>query len=213
MAVIIFLALVGLSKLGVTSLVVYLTFGCVLWLLLFRAGVHPTLAGVLLALTIPIRVTPREPEASPQESPLHALERSLHKPVAFGVVPIFGFANAGVSFSGVSLATLIEPLTLGIAGGLLFGKLVGVFGSLVVLVKSGLVDLPAGASWPQALGISLLCGIGFTMSLFISMLAFADPVMVDRAKYGILIGSLCAGMAGYILLRLSDREDRTDLQR
>jgi Na+:H+ antiporter, NhaA family len=151
-------------------------------------------------------VTPGAREASPSVSPLHQLEHALQKPVAFLIVPIFGFTNAGVSFTGVTAATLIEPLTFGVAAGLVLGKLIGVFGSVVILVRSGLADLPAGASWGQTLGVALLYGIGFTMSLFIGLLAFEDPVMQDRVKFGILVGSLVAGLAGYIVLKSSGRK-------
>ena len=128
------------------------------------------------------------------------------RPVAFAVVPIFGFANAGVSFAGFTPATLVEPVTLGIAAGLFVGKLVGVFGAVVALVRSRVVDLPAGASWAQVVGVALLCGIGFTMSLFIGLLAFDDPAVQDRVKIGILAGSLASGIAGFIVLRIAERE-------
>lgn len=198
-------ALTVMNRSGVMRLWPYLVLGAVLWVLVLRSGVHATLAGVILALTIPIRLTPGTPEASPSVSPLHQLEHALQKPVAFLIVPIFGFANAGVSFAGVTPAVLIEPLTLGVAAGLVVGKLVGVFGTVAILVKARLADLPAAASWGQTLGVALLCGIGFTMSLFIGLLAFDDPAMQDRVKFGILAGSLIAGLAGYIILRLTDR--------
>ncbi|MGH6809699.1 MAG: Na+/H+ antiporter NhaA, partial [Ensifer adhaerens] len=113
--------------------------------------------------------------------------------------------NAGVSFAGVTPGVLLEPLTLGVAAGLVFGKLIGVLGSVALLVKTGLADLPAKASWSQTTGVALLCGIGFTMSLFIGLLAFNDPALQDRVKFGILAGSLVAGVSGYLILRLSDR--------
>lgn len=198
--------LLALNRKKVGNLTPYLVLGLVLWVLILRSGIHATLAGVILALTIPIKLTPAKPEASPKESPLHRLEQALHKPVAFCVVPIFGFANAGVSFAGVTPAVLVEPLTLGVAAGLLLGKLIGVFGAVVLLVKTGLTDLPAAASWGQVLGVSLLCGIGFTMSLFIGLLAFDDPQLQDRVKFGILAGSLMSGLAGYTILRIAKRE-------
>lgn len=197
--------LVGINRRGVTSLTPYLLLGLVLWVLILRSGIHATLAGVLLALTIPIRLTPAAREATPAESPLHRLEHALHKPVAFLVVPVFGFANAGVSFAGMTPAVLAEPLSLGVAAGLVVGKLIGVFGAVVVMVRLGLADLPAGASWTQTLGVSLLCGIGFTMSLFIGLLAFDDPAIQDKIKLGILAGSLVAGVSGYAVLRLTTR--------
>ncbi len=204
-AVLVVGALTVMNRSGVMRLWPYLILGAVLWVLVLRSGIHATLAGVILALTVPIRLTPGTPEASPSVSPLHQLEHFLQKPVAFLIVPIFGFANAGVSFAGVTPAVLIEPLTLGVAAGLVVGKLVGVFGTVAILVKARLADLPAAASWGQTLGVALLCGIGFTMSLFIGLLAFDDPALQDRAKFGILFGSLIAGLAGYFILRISNR--------
>lgn len=198
-------ALTVMNRSGVMRLWPYLILGAVLWVLVLRSGIHATLAGVVLALTVPIRLTPGTPEASPSASPLHQLEHLLQKPVAFLIVPIFGFANAGVSFAGVTPGVLIEPLTLGVAAGLVVGKVVGVFGTVAILVKARLADLPAAASWGQTLGVALLCGIGFTMSLFIGLLAFDDPALQDRAKFGILFGSLIAGLAGYFILRISNR--------
>ncbi len=201
-AAVVVLLLIGLNRRRVHSLTPYLLLGAVLWVLLFRSGVHATIAGVLLALTIPARSTSEPQEATPSVSPLTRLERNLHKPVAFLIVPLFGFANAGVSFAGVTPSVLTEPLTLGVAAGLVFGKLIGVFGAVFLLVKTGLTELPANASWSQTLGVSLLCGIGFTMSLFIGLLAFDDPALQDRVKFGILAGSLIAGFSGYMVLHL-----------
>ncbi|MGP4691890.1 Na+/H+ antiporter NhaA [Agrobacterium cavarae] len=187
----------------------YLVLGAVLWVLVFASGVHATLAGVMLALTIPLKLTPGTPEATPDESPLHRLEHALHKPVAFIIVPIFGFANAGVSLSGLSLSVFTEPLTMGVAGGLFFGKLIGVFGVVAVLVKLGVAQLPAQASWGQVAGTALLCGIGFTMSLFIGLLAFNDPAVQDHVKIGILMGSLVSGLSGALILTLTSRRQTT----
>jgi NhaA family Na+:H+ antiporter len=204
-AVAVVAALLVLNRAKVNSLVPYLLLGVVLWMFVYRSGVHATLAGVILALTIPINRTPGKPEAVPGISPLHRLEHALHRPVAFLIVPIFGFANAGVSFAGVTPAVFAEPLSLGVAGGLVAGKLIGVFGSVFLVVRSGFADLPAAASWGQVLGVALLCGIGFTMSLFIGSLAFEDQVLRDRVKFGILTGSIVAGLAGYGVLRLTRR--------
>ncbi|ASV88437.1 na+/H+ antiporter NhaA (plasmid) [Ochrobactrum quorumnocens] len=203
----VFTVLVALNLAGVKRLTPYLLVGILLWFFTYRSGVHATIAGVLLALTIPITRTPAKPEASISESPLHLLEHSLIKPVAFLIVPIFGFTNAGVSFSGLGLEAIFAPVTLGVASGLALGKLLGIFGAVLLLVKTGIVDLPAGASWSQMLGTTLLCGIGFTMSLFISLLAFNDALLQDEAKIGILIGSLIAGSAGFIILRFAKRTD------
>ncbi|MGK9055545.1 Na+/H+ antiporter NhaA [Neorhizobium petrolearium] len=197
--------LIIFNRMGVKALWPYLVLGAVLWFLVFSSGVHATLAGVALALTIPLKLTPGSPEASHEESPLHKLEHHLHKPVAFAIVPIFGFANAGVSFAGVSLSVITEPLTIGVAAGLLIGKLVGVLGTVAVLVNLKLGELPAKASWGQMTGTALLCGIGFTMSLFIGLLAFDDPEVQDHVKIGILLGSVAAGVLGAILLSIFGR--------
>jgi len=201
--------LVIFNRIGVKALWPYLVLGAVLWVLVFASGVHATLAGVILALTIPLKLTPGTPEAAHAESPLHRLEHKLHKPVAFVIVPIFGFANAGVSFVGVSLSVLTEPLTMGVAAGLLLGKLVGVLGTVALLVRLNLADLPAHASWAQMTGVALLCGIGFTMSLFIGLLAFNDPGVQDHVKIGILVGSLTSGILGAISLRVAGRRRDT----
>jgi NhaA family Na+:H+ antiporter len=205
-ATLVIAALAMLNRMAVMRLSLYLLLGAVLWVLVLMSGIHATLAGVILALTIPLQRTPGTPEASHAVSPLHRLEHALHKPVAYLIVPIFGFANAGVSFAGVTPAVLVEPLTLGVAAGLVLGKLVGVLGSVTLLVKTGLADLPAKASWGQTTGVALLCGIGFTMSLFIGLLAFDDPALQDRVKIGILAGSVVAGLCGYTLLRLTGRK-------
>jgi NhaA family Na+:H+ antiporter len=197
--------LIIFNRMGVKALWPYLVLGAVLWVLVFASGVHATLAGVVLALTIPLKLTPGTPEAAHHESPLHRLEHLLHKPVAFVIVPVFGFANAGVSFAGISMAVFSEHLTMGIAAGLLLGKLVGVLGTVTLLVKLGVADLPAQASWGQVAGTALLCGIGFTMSLFIGLLAFDDPGVQDRVKIGILAGSVLSGVLGAIVLSVFGR--------
>jgi NhaA family Na+:H+ antiporter len=203
----IILALFVLHRRNVNSLVPYMVLGGLLWFCVLKSGVHATLAGVILAMFIPIKITPAAPEATEAESPLHRLEHRLHIPVAFLIVPIFGFANAGVSFAGASFAILHDPLVAGIGLGLVLGKVIGILGTVWVLVKLDWADLPAGASKPQIFGVSLLCGIGFTMSLFIALLAFGDPAMQDRAKFGILSGSLVAGLLGYLVLRIAKREE------
>jgi Na+:H+ antiporter, NhaA family len=191
-------ALMAMNRSGVLRLWPYLVVGAVLWIVLFKSGVHSTIAGVLLALTIPIR--PGEDRVSP----LHVLEHALARPVAFIVVPVFGFANAGVSFAGMSWSTLANPLTAGIALGLLVGKLVGVFGATALAVRLGLAAMPHRATWTHLLGLALLCGIGFTMSLFIGLLAFEGrPAIEAELKIGILGGSLVAGLLGFAILRTS----------
>lgn len=198
--------LVAMNRSGIRTLWPYLVLGIALWFFVFQSGIHATIAGVLLALTVPLKQTPAKPEARASESPLHRLEHALIVPVAYFIVPIFGFANAGVSFSGLGIDALLAPVTLGVAVGLSLGKLLGIFGAVVILVKLNWADLPVGATWMQMLGTTLLCGIGFTMSLFISLLAFNEPLLQDEAKIGILMGSLVAGIAGYTILRLSRRE-------
>ncbi|TPI71380.1 Na+/H+ antiporter NhaA [Mesorhizobium sp. B3-1-3] len=195
--------LVVLNRMRAMKLWPYLVLGALLWVLVLKSGVHATLAGVALALTIPLE---RSPGISHdlEQSPLHRLEHGLHKLVPFLVIPIFGFANAGVSLGGLSFAALVEPLTLGVAAGLVLGKLVGVFGSSALAIRFGLADLPVNAGWLHMLGISLLCGIGFTMSLFIGLLAFAsDPALQDAVKVGILAGSLVAALLGAAILLMA----------
>lgn len=195
--------LVVLNRSGVKNIWAYLGLGVLLWIAVFLSGIHATLAGVVLALAIPLKVTPGAPEAPHEESPLHKLEHALQKPVAFFIVPVFGFANAGVSFAGASASVLAEPVTIGVASGLLLGKVAGVLGTVALLVKSGLAQLPARATWPQMTGVSLLCGIGFTMSLFIGLLAFPDASSQDHVKIGILAVSLASGVAGAAVLMAS----------
>ncbi|HZH47961.1 MAG TPA: Na+/H+ antiporter NhaA [Roseococcus sp.] len=198
-------ALVAMNRAGVLRLWPYLLLGAVLWVLVLRSGVHATLAGVALALTIPLRGGP-----AGAEPPLLRLEHALHPWVMFAVVPIFGFANAGVSFAGLTPSALLAPLPLGVAAGLFVGKLLGVFGLSALTIRLGIAPMPAGANWAQLLGVSLLCGIGFTMSLFIGALAFADsPALQDQVKVGILSGSLAAGLAGWAVLRFAPPLRRT----
>ncbi|MBX3583101.1 MAG: Na+/H+ antiporter NhaA [Rhizobiaceae bacterium] len=206
LAAVVVASLLAMNRSGVRRLEPYLLLGAVLWFLVLKSGVHATIAGVLLALTIPLHPAPAKPDDM-AHSPLHRLEHGLQKWVTFLVIPIFGFANAGVSFAGLSLGVLGDPLTMGVALGLLAGKLIGVFGSAWLVIRSGLADMPMGAGGLQLVGISLLCGIGFTMSLFIGLLAFADyPALQEEAKVGILIGSLAAGVLGYAILRFAPRD-------
>lgn len=198
------LALALLNRLGVTRLAPYLALGAVLWFAVLKSGVHATLAGVMLAMTIPLRASPAAPDAP--DSPLHILEHGLARWVAFGIVPIFGFANAGVSFAGVGPSALLDPVPLGVALGLFAGKLIGVAGTTWLAVATGFARLPAAASWPQMIGTAALCGIGFTMSLFIGLLAFPDSQMLqDEVKIGVLAGSLVSGLAGAAILATASR--------
>ncbi|WP_043342309.1 Na+/H+ antiporter NhaA [Belnapia moabensis] len=199
------LVLVGLNRAGVCRLLPYLLLGAVLWWLTLRSGVHATVAGVVLALTIPLRNRPGGADDL-AASPLHRLEHALHLPVAFLIVPVFGFANAGVSFAGLTMEALLDPLTLGVALGLLVGKLIGVFGAAGAAIRLGWADMPVDANWWHLLGTALLCGIGFTMSLFIGMLAFeGEPLLQAEVKIGILTGSVLAGLLGAAVLRAAPR--------
>ena len=198
LAALVLAILVGLNRLGVAALTPYLLLGLVLWVLVLRSGVHATVAGVLLAMTIPIRTSPGRPEDA--TSPLHRLEHAITPFVAFGIVPLFGFANAGVPLLGLSPGALLDPVTLGVAGGLFLGKQAGVFAALRLAVASGLAHRPGGATWRQVYGVAVLCGIGFTMSLFIGALAFADAAHETEVKLGVLAGSVLSGLVGAAIL-------------
>ncbi|MBF8724369.1 Na+/H+ antiporter NhaA [Pseudomonas sp. NY15372] len=196
------LALLAMNRLGVVKLTPYLLVGLVLWVCVLKSGVHATLAGVALALCIPLRTRPAEP------SPLLRLEHALHPWVAYAILPLFAFANAGVSLAGMTVDSFTHPVPLGIAIGLLAGKTLGVFGLTWVAVKLRLAALPSGANWGQVLGVAVLCGIGFTMSLFVGSLAFvpgaSDFAGMDRM--GILTGSLFAALFGYGITAMASRK-------
>lgn len=186
------------NKRGITHPLVYAVVGAILWFLVLQSGVHATLAGVVLAMTIPLNNVKANAKG---ETPLIAWEHALSNWVSFLVIPLFGFANAGVSFAGIDLSMLTHPIVMGVALGLFFGKQIGVFGMVFIGEKLGLFKRPTGATWLQVYGISLLCGIGFTMSLFISMLAFVSPELQDLSKIGVFLGSLVSGILGYGILR------------
>lgn len=189
-----------LNRLRITRVDVYIVVGLLMWVCVLKSGVHATLAGVITALAIPMR------DARGQ-SPLASIEHGLHPWVAYGVLPMFAFTNAGVVLDGVSFSTLMSPVPLGIGLGLVAGKAIGVFGAALLMVRSGLAQAPAHASTLQLLGVSMLCGIGFTMSLFIGGLAFAGlgPQFELQLKLGVLGGSLVAGVLGTWLLRTQHR--------
>ena len=194
------MALLGLlNRSGVQRADVYLVVGAAVWLCVLKSGVHATLAGVVTALAVPLRAPGC---AGPSPCPARALEHALHPWVAFGVLPVFAFANAGVVLAGVRLATLAQGIPLGIVLGLLVGKPVGVLGSLWLMVRLGGAARPAGASWLQCAGVAVLCGIGFTMSLFIGGLAFEGLAgdFDTRVKLGVLAGSVLAGLLGSLIL-------------
>jgi NhaA family Na+:H+ antiporter len=174
----------------------YMILGLILWAAILKSGVHATIAGVITAMFIPLR-DPNNPEHSPVNSYIHA----LHPWVAFGILPLFAFANAGVPFTGMGLHSFAEPLTLGIILGLFVGKQVGIFGLIWIAVKTGLCPKPEGATWAQIYGVSILCGIGFTMSLFIGSLAFDDLAHQAGIRLGVLTGSVLAATVGYLVLR------------
>jgi NhaA family Na+:H+ antiporter len=183
----------------VSAVPAYVLVGIVMWVAVLKSGVHATLAGVALAMFIPMRS-----KEEPERSPLRELEHDLHTVVAFGVLPLFAFVNAGISFAGMSLADLMHPVSMGIAVGLFAGKQLGVFLLCLIAVKAGFAKLPDGASWGSLYGVAILSGVGFTMSLFIDTLAFenlpADTVFDFDARLGILLGSLASGVLGYIVL-------------
>ena len=178
----------------------YLLVGAALWVAVHASGIHATLAGVITALALPIHPSRGVPEI--RDSPLLRVEHALAPIVAFAIVPIFGFANAGVDLRDLTLAAALDPLVLGIAVGLLVGKQFGILGAIMALVKLKLVDMPAHASFRQVWGMSLLCGIGFTMSLFIAALAFGTgSAQEESAKLGIIAGSLASALIGLLFLR------------
>ena len=194
-AAVILLGLWAMGRAGVVRLWPYLIGATLLWYAILLSGVHATVAGVLAAMVIPLG---RDEDSSV----LHRLEHGLAPWVAFLVVPLFGFANAGVSLAGVDPALLLSPLPLGIAAGLFLGKQLGIFAAVRLAVALGVASRPRGATWVQVYGVALLCGIGFTMSLFIGGLAFpGQPALAEQAKIGTLAGSILSALAGYALLR------------
>jgi NhaA family Na+:H+ antiporter len=195
------LGLVGLNRLGVRKLAPYVLVGIFIWICVLKSGVHATLAGVALAFAIPLKVDgPRE------QTPLRLCEQALHPWVTFGIMPIFAFANAGVPLGGgIGLAAFLQPIGLGIAGGLFIGKQLGVMLVAGLGVALGLLRLPERVSWAQMYGASVLTGIGFTMSLFIGTLAFPGPDSAASLRLGVLTGSILSAVLGYVVLRLAPR--------
>lgn len=189
-----------LNHRGVVERSIYLTVGLVMWVSLLKSGVHATLAGVVLALFIPIK-SPNNPDFSP----LKTLEHDLHAVVAYVILPIFAFCNSGISFSGIGMDDLLHPVPVGIAAGLLIGKQVGVFGMCWIGIKMKLTDLPKGMNWASLYGTAALCGIGYTMSLFIGSLAFQGTGINDviDERIGIIIGSVLSGIVGFLVLKTS----------
>lgn len=195
-----------LNRRGVLSLVPYMMVGIIVWAAVLKSGVHATLAGVITALFIPYRA---EPGASMTQ--LEKLEHDLHPSVAYAILPVFAFANAGIDFDGISLESFAHPVSLGIAAGLFFGNQIGVFGFSFIAIKAGIAKLPESVSWLQLYGVALLCGIGFTMSLFIGSLAFEQggPDYAVDDRLGILLGSIASGVLGYLVLRFAPSRSKT----
>ena len=183
-----------MNRLGVIRTAPYILVGIFLWICVLKSGVHATLAGVIAALAIPLN-------AKDGSSPLKHLEHILHPWAAFLILPLFAFANAGVSLAGLRLDDLMAPLALGVAAGLVVGKQIGVFGFIFLATRTGLVKRPDGVSWLQLYGLACLTGIGFTMSLFIGNLAFAEPEQIETVKLGVMSGSLVSGLLGFCFLR------------
>ncbi len=196
------LILTFLNRRNTESKSLFVLVGVIMWVAMLKSGVHATLAGVILAMFIPMKS-----ETNPGYSPLKSMEHDLHSAVAFFVLPIFAFANAGISFAGVGAEQIFHGVPLGIALGLFIGKQVGVFGLCWISVKLGLTSLPKGMSWGSLYGTAALCGIGFTMSLFIGSLAFEQTgvnLLFDE-RLGIILGSLASGFVGYMVLRVNLR--------
>jgi len=193
-AAMVFILMLALGRAKVASTIPYVLLAILMWAFVLKSGVHATLAGVAAALTIPL-------DRSSDHGPLERMEHALHPWVAFLVIPVFGFANAGVTLLGLEPSALLDPLPLGIALGLLIGKQLGIFGFAWLAVKMKLASLPDEVNWRQIHALSLLAAIGFTMSLFIGNLAFTTADQIDAVKLGVLAGSTVAALTGYFLLK------------
>jgi NhaA family Na+:H+ antiporter len=193
-----FIALAAINRANVVSIAPYVLLGFVLWFAVLKSGVHATLAGVVTALFVPLR-----DKSNPQYSPVKELEHGLHPWVAFMVLPIFAFANAGVSFAGMTWADIFNPVTMGIFKGLFFGKQIGIFLLVVLVIKLKLSPMPKDTNWWQLYAVSLLCGVGFTMSLFIGELAFEGREQEAAVRMGVILGSIASAVLGYLILRFA----------
>ncbi len=195
------LVLVLFNRLGVRCLTAFLLVGAVLWLAMLKSGVHATLAGVALGFLIPLH----QPAEAVKQPMLYRLEHALHPWVAYGIMPLFALANAGLSFAGMSLHAVADPVTLGIISGLVIGKPLGIFSVSWLAIRMGWVNMPVQADWLSLFAVACLAGIGFTMSLFIAGLAFTNPLLQSEARLGILLGSLVSAVLGYTLFVLRKR--------
>ncbi|WP_282181977.1 Na+/H+ antiporter NhaA [Aliiroseovarius marinus] len=193
---------VALNRMGVQRVAPYLIIGVFMWVFVLKSGVHATLAGVLIALTIPLKAKDGD------KALLYKLEHELHPWVAFLILPVFAFANAGVSLQGISFSDLMQPLPLGIAAGLFLGKQIGVFGATWIGVKSGLARLPEGVTWHHVYGVACLTGVGFTMSLFIGSLAFGADETMNAVRLGVISGSILSGLVGFAVLRTASSQPK-----
>ena len=190
-----FAAAVALNRLGIQRTAPYLLVGIIMWVFVLKSGVHATLAGVLIAFTIPLKAKTED------EALLYKMEHGLHPWVAFLILPVFAFANAGVNFTGIGIDDFLQPLTLGIAVGLFLGKQIGIFLATWIGVKSGIARLPENVSWKHVYGVACLTGVGFTMSLFIGSLAFTTADAMNAVRLGVVLGSVLSGIIGYLLLK------------
>ena len=193
------IALFVMNRMGVTRVAPYILIGTVMWVCVLKSGVHATLAGVIIGLAIPLRTKDDD------EPPLLRLEHALKPWVGFFIMPVFAFANAGIPLAGLSFEDLMAPLPLGIALGLFIGKQIGVFGFAALAIKSGFTRLPKDTNYLQIYGVSLLAGIGFTMSLFIGTLAFSDVEHARSVRLGVMSGSILSGLLGYAVLKFATR--------
>src|SRR5690606_23976079 len=195
-----------LNRSSVYSIVPYIALGIVLWYCVYQSGIHATLAGVVLAFAIPAKST-----SDLHRSPMKTTEHAIDKWVNFGILPLFGFANAGVSFAGLEASDVFGPLPLGIALGLFVGKQLGIFGAVWLTIRTGLTTKPDGITWAQLYAMAMLCGIGFTMSLFIGGLAFADASeLMDQTKMGVIGGSIVSALLGAYLMNRASRAKLVD---
>ncbi len=193
--------LVLINKQGYVRPMPYAILGVVLWICVLKSGLHATMAGVVLAMTIPEQGL----FEGKTVRPMTQWEHGLSNWVSFLIVPTFAFFNAGVSFAAISIGDLTNPVVIGVAAGLVIGKQVGIFGAVLLMVKTGLVPMPRNTSWLQVYGTATLCGIGFTMSIFVSILAFPPGQAQEMAKAGVFIGSLVSALIGYIILRVTGK--------